>query len=42
LDIKKLTYEHMIRQSTLDVTNSATQALTIIYMAITDQSIEYR
>ncbi|EZA47657.1 hypothetical protein DMN91_012573 [Ooceraea biroi] len=42
LDVKKLTYEHMIRQSALDATNSATQALTVTYMAITHLSTEYR
>lgn len=42
LDVKKLTYEHMIRQATLDAANSASQALTVTYMAITHLSAEYR
>jgi len=41
-DIKKLTHEYMIKQSALDAVNSATQALTITYMAIIDLSAAYR
>lgn len=41
-DIRKLTYEFMIQRSTLDVVNSATQALTVTCMAITNLSTEYR
>ncbi|XP_011152380.1 uncharacterized protein LOC105191004 isoform X2 [Harpegnathos saltator] len=41
-DIKKLTYESMIQCSTLDVVNSATQALTVTCMAIINLSTEYR
>jgi len=41
-DIKKLTHEHMIKQSALDAANSATQALTVTYMAIIDLSAAYR
>ncbi|XP_012538747.2 uncharacterized protein LOC105838031 [Monomorium pharaonis] len=41
-DIKKLTHEYMIKQSALDTVNSATQALTITYMAIIDLSNTYR
>ncbi|XP_018397226.1 PREDICTED: uncharacterized protein LOC108775383 isoform X1 [Cyphomyrmex costatus] len=41
-DIKKLTYEYMIKQSALDAANSATQALTVTYMAIIDLSVAYR
>ncbi|KAM0728361.1 hypothetical protein ACS0PU_005143 [Formica fusca] len=42
LDMKKLTHEYMIKQSILDAVNSATQTLTVTFMAITDLSIEYR
>lgn len=42
LDIRKLTYESMIQQSALDAANSATQALTVTYMAIKNLSAEYR
>ncbi|XP_011862644.1 PREDICTED: uncharacterized protein LOC105559157 isoform X2 [Vollenhovia emeryi] len=41
-DISKLTYEYAIRQSALDAANSATQVLTVTYMAIVDLSAEYR
>lgn len=41
-DLKTLTHEYMIKQSALDAANSATQALTIIYMSIIDLSVEYR
>lgn len=41
-DIRKLTYEFMIQQSALDAANSATQALTVTYMAIKNLSTEYR
>ncbi|KYN31456.1 hypothetical protein ALC56_14337 [Trachymyrmex septentrionalis] len=41
-DIKKLTHECMIKQSALDAANSATQALTVTYMAIIDLSVAYR
>ncbi|KYQ54312.1 hypothetical protein ALC60_06858 [Trachymyrmex zeteki] len=41
-DIKKLTHEYMIKQSALDAANSATQALTVTYIAIIDLSIAYR
>ncbi|XP_032689331.1 uncharacterized protein LOC116852782 isoform X2 [Odontomachus brunneus] len=41
-DIKKLTYESMIQRSALDAANSATQALTVTYMAIKNLSTEYR
>ncbi|KYM79044.1 hypothetical protein ALC53_10598 [Atta colombica] len=41
-DIKKLTHEYMIKQSALDAANSATQALTVTYMAIIDLSVAYR
>ncbi|XP_032689332.1 uncharacterized protein LOC116852782 isoform X3 [Odontomachus brunneus] len=40
-DIKKLTYESMIQRSALDAANSATQALTVTYMAIKNLSTEY-
>lgn len=42
LDMKKLTYEYMIKQSILDTVNSTTQTLTVTYMAITELSTEYR
>ncbi|CAL1676032.1 unnamed protein product [Lasius platythorax] len=42
LDLKKLTHEYMIKQSILNAVNSATQTLTVTYMAIADLSIEYR
>lgn len=42
VDVRKLTYEFMIQQSALDAANSATQALTVTYTAITNSSDEYR
>ncbi|XP_029175369.1 uncharacterized protein LOC114943810 isoform X2 [Nylanderia fulva] len=42
VDLKKLTHEYMIKQSVLHTVNSATQTLTVTYMAITDLSIKYR
>lgn len=42
LDMKKLTYEYLIKQSILHTVNSATQTLTVTYMAITELSTEYR
>lgn len=42
LDMKKLTYEYMIKQSILDSVNNTTQTLTVTYMAITELSTEYR
>ncbi|XP_076173345.1 uncharacterized protein LOC143149656 [Ptiloglossa arizonensis] len=41
-DIKKLTIEYMIQQSTIDSINNATQTLTIVYMAIMRTSSEYK
>lgn len=41
-NVKKLTHEYMIKQSALDAANSATQALTVTYMAIIDLSVAYR
>ncbi|KAL6267494.1 hypothetical protein P5V15_000568 [Pogonomyrmex californicus] len=41
-DIKKLTHEYMIKQSALNTVNSATQALTVTYMAVIDLSVAYR
>lgn len=42
VDIKKLTPEYMIQQSTIDAVNSATQSLTITYTAIMKTSKEYK
>lgn len=41
-DVKKLTHEYMIQQSTVDAVNSATQALTVTYLAIVKTSNEYK
>ncbi|XP_076246857.1 uncharacterized protein LOC143186897 [Calliopsis andreniformis] len=41
-DIKKLTHEYMIQQSTIDALNSTTQILTIAYTAIIRTSDEYK
>ncbi|PBC29586.1 uncharacterized protein LOC107993610 isoform X2 [Apis cerana] len=42
IDIKKLTPEYMIQQSTIDAVNSATQSLTVAYTAIMKASNEYK
>ncbi|OAD60625.1 hypothetical protein WN48_05142 [Eufriesea mexicana] len=42
IDIKKLTPEYMIQQSTIDAVNSATQSLTVAYVAIMTTSNEYQ
>lgn len=42
VDLKKLTHEYMIKQSILNTVNSATQTLTVTYIAIMDLSAEYR
>ncbi|XP_043257104.1 uncharacterized protein LOC122399992 isoform X2 [Colletes gigas] len=41
-DIKKLTIEYMIQQSTIDSINNATQTLTIVHMAVMRTSSEYK
>ncbi|XP_054015263.1 uncharacterized protein LOC128896098 isoform X1 [Hylaeus anthracinus] len=41
-DIKKLTIEYMIEQSTIDSINNASQTLTITYMAVMRTSTEYK
>ncbi|KOC70638.1 hypothetical protein WH47_03654, partial [Habropoda laboriosa] len=42
VDIKKLTPEYMIQQSTIDAVNSATQSLTVTYTTIMKTSNEYK
>ncbi|CAL7943156.1 unnamed protein product [Xylocopa violacea] len=42
VDVKKLTPEYMIQQSTIDAVNSATQSLTVAYTAIMKISSEYK
>ncbi|CAK9832380.1 hypothetical protein ANTRET_LOCUS9213 [Anthophora retusa] len=42
VDVKKLTPEYMIQQSTIDAVNSATQSLTVTYTAIMKTSNEYK
>ncbi|XP_066587260.1 uncharacterized protein [Prorops nasuta] len=42
LNKSKLTYDQMIKQSTIDAVNSASQALTVTYTAIETTSKEYR
>ncbi|XP_071858347.1 uncharacterized protein [Bombus fervidus] len=42
VDVKKLTPEYMIQQSTIDAVNSATQSLTVTYTAIMKTSKEYK
>ncbi|XP_050573206.1 uncharacterized protein LOC126913938 [Bombus affinis] len=42
VDVKKLTPEYMIQQSTIDAVNSATQSLTVTYTAIMKISKEYK
>ncbi|XP_060818587.1 uncharacterized protein LOC132908537 [Bombus pascuorum] len=42
VDVKKLTPEYMIQQSTIDAVNSATQSLTVTYTAIIKTSKEYK
>lgn len=41
-DIKKFTHEYMIQQSTIDAVNSATQTLTVTYIAIMRTTDEYK
>lgn len=41
-DIKTLTHEYMIQQSTIDAVNSSTQILTVAYTAIIRTSNEYK
>lgn len=41
-DFTKLTYDYMIKQSTVEAVNSITQSLTVTYTAIESTSIEYR
>ncbi|XP_076685929.1 uncharacterized protein LOC143377959 [Andrena cerasifolii] len=41
-DVKTLTHEYMIQQSTIDAVNSATQILTVAYTAIIRTSNEYK
>lgn len=42
VDVKKLTPEYMIQQSTIDAVNSATQSLTVAYTAIMKTSSELK
>lgn len=41
-DVDTLTYNYMIKQSTLNAVNNASQLLTVIYTAIEAASVEYR
>lgn len=42
VDVKKLTPEYMIQQSTIDAVNSATQSLTVAYTAVMKTSSELK
>lgn len=42
LDVTKFTPEYMLKQSTVDAVNCATQTLTVTYMAILTASNEYK
>ncbi|XP_012264309.2 uncharacterized protein LOC105690794 isoform X2 [Athalia rosae] len=41
-DVKNLSYDYMIKQSTIDSVNTASQMLTVTYSAIETASKEYR
>ncbi|KAK2588318.1 hypothetical protein KPH14_004335 [Odynerus spinipes] len=41
-DVNSLTYDYMIKQSTINAVNNASELLTITYTAIEAASIEYR